>query len=192
MKLPLSIANKLLQMLQGEQLPGSNLQHAVVAKMLEDGVIQKQQTGKTKTLFFIANVASMHAYLKNHFGIGDLQEYANKFNDEGLTRAEAVSISGNSKLRSIRSFKGFLVNVYQPVHATLLHKSITIHPANGSFTFISDYETFNVAANVTIVGIENPENFKYIHCQAPLFSNIYPLFVSRYPQSNDLIKWLKR
>jgi hypothetical protein len=191
MTLPIGIANKLLQLLQGEHLPASTLQHAVVTKMLEDGVIQKQQTGKTKAVLFISNATSMHAYIKNHFGINDLQEYADKLNDESLTRADAVAIGSNSKLKSIRTFKGFLVNAYHDISATLHSKPFIIHPAEGTFTFIGDYETFAVPPSVTIVGVENPENFKYIRQQQHLFQHIQPLFVSRYPQSNDLVKWLK-
>ncbi|MDB5246974.1 MAG: hypothetical protein JWQ40_1368 [Segetibacter sp.] len=190
MKLPIGIVNKLLQLLQGEQLPASTLQHAVVTKMLEDGVIQKQQTGKTKALLFISNAASMHAYIKNHFGINDLQDYADKFNDAGLTRAGSVAIGSNSKLKSIRTFKGFLVNAYADINASLHGKPFIIHPVEGSYTFISDYESFEVSAAVTIVGVENPENFKYINRQQYLFQGVQPLFVSRYPQSNDLVKWL--
>src|SRR4051794_21468592 len=103
MKLPSHIATKLLQMLQGEQIPASILQHSVVTKMLEDGVIQKQQTGKSKALLFISNAASMYAYIKNHFGINNLQEYADKINKAGLTRADSVALGSNSKLRSIRT-----------------------------------------------------------------------------------------
>jgi hypothetical protein len=191
MTLPIGIANKLLQLLHGEPLPASTLQHAVVTKMLEDGVIQKQQTGKTKALLFIGNAASMQAYIKNHFGINDLQEYANKLNDQGLTRADAVVIGSNSKLKSIRTFKGFLVNAYHDIGATLHSKPFIVHPAEGTFTFISDYEAFAVPPTVTVVGVENPENFKYIRQQQHLFQHIQPLFASRYPQNNDLLKWLK-
>ena len=191
MKLPVGIANKLLQMLQGTHLNASALQHILVTKMLEDGVIQLKQTGKVKARVFIRNAASMHAYIKNHFGINDLQEYVDKFNNEGLTRGESVAISGDSKLRSIRTFKGFLVNAYQPVHATLHGKAFNINPTEGSFTFIYDYETFVIPPNVTVVGVENPENFRYISKQQYLFPNLQPLFVSRYPQSNDLVKWLR-
>ena len=191
MKLPVGIANKLLQMLQGERLPASTLQHPTVTKMLEDGVIQKQQTGKTKALLFISNAASMHAYIKNNFGINNLQEYADKLNEENLTRADTALIAGNTKIKAIRTFKGFVVNAYEPVQATLQGKPFIIHTAEGAFTFISDYETFAVPPNVTIVGVENPENFVYISKQKYLFQDIEPLFVSRYPQSNDLVKWLK-
>jgi hypothetical protein len=38
--------------------------------------------------------------------------------------------------------------------------------------------------------MENPENFRHIDNQRQLFPGIKPLFVSRYPQSKDLVKWL--
>ncbi len=92
-----------------------------------------------------------------------------------------------SKLQSWRSF---LVNSYDPVQALLNGKHITINPAEGSNLFIHDYGDFVPAEGVIIVGIENPENFRQIEKQRYLFSGLQPLFVSRYPQSNDLVKWL--
>jgi hypothetical protein len=72
-------------------------------------------------------------------------------------------------------------------------KEIVIQPVEGTFQFIYDFENFAPSADVTIVGIENPENFRFINQQQYLFENIKPLFVSRYPQnqSKDLIKWLQ-
>lgn len=127
----------------------------------------------------------------NHFGISDLADYLEKLSSEELTRSESVAISGNSKLRSIRTFKGFLVNSYTPVEAILHSKRIVVQPNEGSFTFIYNYETFVPDTAVTVVGIENPENFRKIANQQYLFKDIQPLFVSRYPQSNDLVKWLQ-
>lgn len=67
---------------------------------------------------------------------------------------------------------------------------IIIQPTEGTFTFIYDFESFSPTDNITIVGIENPENFRHIQKQRRLFKDIQPLFVSRYPQTKDLIKWL--
>ena len=192
MKLPLHIAQKLQQLLlPGSSLPASAIKHSIVNKMLQDGMLQKQQTSNSKAIVFINQKNNLAAYLHNHFGIGDLEEYVNQFSNETLSRATATSISSNSKLKSIRTFKGFLMNCYQPVEAILNGKKITLHPAEGSYTFISDYENFTVPANITIVGIENAENFSQIKKQQYLFEHITPLFVCRYPQSNDLIKWLQ-
>lgn len=191
MQLPLSIAKKIQQLLRtGERLASSSMQHAIVNKMLEDGLLQKQITGKTKGLIFIDQPTNVAAYLHNHFGISNLEEYIASFDALEQTRANNVLVSGNSKLQLVRTFKGFLVNSYQPVAATLAGEVITIAPLPGTYTFIHDYEHFVPDPTITIIGIENPENFRRIHEQRYLFAHLQPLFVSRYPQSNDLVKWL--
>ena len=76
MKLPIHIAKKLQQLLQpGTSIASSTMQHTVVTKMLEDGLLQKQQIGKTKALLFIQNKENVAAYLSNHFGISNMEEY---------------------------------------------------------------------------------------------------------------------
>ena len=103
-----------------------------------------------------------------------------------------VDVSGDSKFVRQRSFRGFLVNSYQPIEAILNGKSITICPPEGSFLFVSDYQHFSLAEDVVIVGIENAENFRYIRCQKQLFAAYEKvLFVSRYPQNGDLVRWLQ-
>lgn len=192
MSFPLSIAQKLQQMLlQGISYPASALKHAVVDSMVGDGVLQKRVSGKSKAVLYIANRAALQAYLKNQFGIADLDNYIEAYQNADLTRSEAVQVSGNSKLKSVRTFKGFLLNCYEPLAATLKGHAITINPAAGSFVFISDYESFVPDAEVTIVGIENPENFRQANHLRYLFAGIKPLFLSRYPQNNDAIKWLR-
>ena len=86
-----------------------------------------------------------------------------------------------------------MVNRFIPISATLNGKPHTINPAPGIFQFIYDFEDFIPKKGITIVGIENPENFRHIEKQQYLFQHIRPLFVSRYPQnqSKDLIKWLQ-
>lgn len=191
MKLPLHIAKKLQQLLQpGQTIAGSSMQHASVTKMLDDGLLQKQQTGKTKTVLFIAGKEKVAAYLSNHFSINNLDKYITTLEGNEQSRAANIAVSGNSKLQTVRTFKGFLVNSYSAIDCSLNGRPFQINPAAGSYTFIHDYETFIPAAAVTIIGIENPENFRQIDKQQYLFKGLQPLFVSRYPQSNHLVKWL--
>jgi hypothetical protein len=188
MKLPLHIAKKLQQLLlPGQSMASSELRHPVITKMLDDGLLQKKQLGNTRSLLFIPVKENMAAYLANHFGINNLQQYISVLESEEQSRAINIIASGNSKLKAVRTFKGFLVNSYQEIQAVLNNKSIYIKPVTGTYT---DIESFIPDAAVTIVGIENPENFRLIEKQRHLFTGIQPLFVSRYPQSNDLIKWL--
>lgn len=192
MKLPLHIAKKLQQLLQPLQtIAGSTMRHEAVTKMLDDGILQKQQIGKTKSLLFIRDHEKIAPYLSNHFDIRDLDEYITTLESNEQSRAANIVVSGNSKLQPIRTFKGFLVTSYSSINATLNGRPLNINPPKGSYIFIHDYENFIPDAAVTIVGIENPENFRHIAKQQYLFKDLQPLFVSRYPQSNDLIKWLQ-
>ncbi len=192
MKLPLHIAQKLQQLLQiGHLISGSLMRHPVVNKMLDDGVLFKKQLTKTRSQVYLPDVAVLNAYLHNHFGIGDLDLYIQKQSKQELSRADSVSISGDSKLKSIRTFSGFLTNVYEPVPCLMQGKPFVLNPLPGGFTFIQDYKTFIPDPSIAIVGIENAENFSKIKQQQYLFKDIQPLFVSRYPQSNDLVKWLQ-
>ena len=115
---------------------------------------------------------------------------------EGKTsRAEQAYSTGNSKLISVRSCPGFPVNSYEPIECELNGDAFVVHPANGSFTFICDWQSFSVPEDVIVVGIENMENFRLVQRQQYLFEECLGgnklLFVSRYPQSADLRSWLK-
>lgn len=193
MKLPLSVAQKLLQLLDGCALPAAQLRHAIVDKMVDDGIIRKERVGSNRNIFHLGQQAGLQAYLHNHFGIADLSAYVANYNNEELTRAEAINLSSDSKLKAIRTFKGFLVNSFEPIQALLNGHNFTIHPPSGTFQFIYDFEDFLLPADVLIVGIENPENFRWIVLQRHLFGPGKCLFISRYPQSQsgDVIRWLK-
>lgn len=191
MKLPVSIAEKLIAMQNGEKIPLSKVKHSVVLAMLENGIIKRQIQGRSKTLVYLNNIDGLSAYLKNHFGIDSIENYVESLLRTDLSRADAIDISSNSKVKSIRTFKGFLVNCFQPVDGILNERPITIAPQEGTFTFVYDFENFSPSVNTTIIGIENPENFRHIQKQKKLFENIQPLFVSRYPQNKDLVRWLQ-
>jgi hypothetical protein len=191
MKLPLNIAEKLLLLVSGEKIPSSKLKHEIIKDLISEGIIHKP--GKLKSTVQLANNQQLKLYLENRFAIKDLHTYIETFKKEDLIRADLVSVAADSKLKAVRTFKGFLVNCYSPALVTLNGQSLSILPTNGTFNFIYDFESFIPEKEITIVGIENPENFRHISKQKYLFQNIKPLFVSRYPQnqSKDLIKWLQ-
>jgi len=161
--------------------------------MLDNGILKKQIQGRNKALIYCLERQPMNDFLQNHYGISDLQNYINILQNNDLTRADAVTVSSDSKLKKVRTFKGFLVNCYNPIQAQINGKSISLNPTKGTFQFIYDFESFTIPQNITVVGIENPENFRHIEKQKYLFENITPLFISRYPQnqSKDLLKWLQ-
>ncbi len=193
MKLPLHIARNLMALCEPDcKIPVSAMKHPIVTKMLEDGVLEKMQLSKSKAVLVLKNAGMMAAYLQNNFGIYALTEYIAGLENPQLSRSDAVAISGDSKLKAIRTFKGFVVNSFEPVSAFINGRPLMIHPPAGSFVYISDYEHFKIDDNIIVVGVENAENFAKVRQQRYLFEDMKVLFVCRYPQNNDLLKWLIR
>lgn len=191
MKLPITLAEKLLLLNHGKKIAASKMKHPIISDLISEGIIHRP--GKINSTLQVVNKAQLMLYLNNRFGISSLENYIETFKKEEALRAELIVVAADSKLKSVRTFKGFLVNSFIPISATLNGKAVTIHPAEGTFDFIYDFENFIPEKTVTIVGIENPENFRHIEKQQYLFQHIQPLFVSRYPQnqSKDLMKWLQ-
>lgn len=191
MKIPVHIAEKLLVLLQGEGIPSSLARHSLIDDLVLEGIIERK--GRIKKSLLLSDSKALLTYLQNNCSIKDLQQYIQITKEGNVLRSELVAASSDSKLIKIRTFKGFLINCYFPIQATLNGKQVTLNPVSGTFQFIYDFEKLLLSPDITIVGIENPENFRHIDKQKYLFSDIKPLFVSRYPQnqSKDLIKWLK-
>jgi hypothetical protein len=193
MKITIPIAEKLILLRNGDKIPASKIRHSLINEMLDNGILKKQIPGRNKALVYCLVQQPKNDFLQNHYGISDLQNYINTLNNKDVTRADLIEVSSDSKQTKVRTFKGFLINCYNPIQARINEKSIILNPTEGSFQFIYDFESFTIPKDITIVGIENPENFRYIEKQKQLFENIKPLFVSRYPQnqSKDLLKWLQ-
>lgn len=191
MKIPLHIAEKLLLLLNGVYIPASTARHSIIEDLVSEGILDRK--GRIKKTLQLQDNDSLHTYLQNRFAINDIALYIQVNKKEDLTRGDLVSVSGDSKSQKVRTFKGFLLNSYSPIQATLKSERLTVQPKEGTFNFIYDFENFIPSPDITIVGIENPENFRHIEKQKYLFQNIKPLFVSRYPQNQckDLIKWLQ-
>lgn len=190
-KIPLHIAEKLLLLQQGETISASSAKHAVIDEFVDENIVQR--TGRVQKSLSVLNNDRLKVYLQNKFGINDLEKYIETLKRTDVKRTDLTEVSSNSKLKKVRTFKGFLVNSYLPIQARINGNSIFINPEVGTFTFISDFESFKISSNITIVGIENPENFRFIEKQKYLFDNINPLFVCRYPQyqHKDLTRWLQ-
>jgi hypothetical protein len=191
--LPPHLAEKLLQLCHGETIAASKMKHEIISNLVNEGIIIEYRQGRTKSSLQIPHPEQLADYLQNHFGIGDLEAYIETARQQEVNRSDLVIASSDSKMRQVRTFKGFMVNSYEPVEGSINDNPYIINPATGTFVFISDYESFIPAQGITIVGIENPENFSRIHLQQELFAGLRPLFVCRYPQnqSKDLLKWLQ-
>lgn len=195
MKKTVALMDKLLALARGEALPASQLRGDWFVDMHDEGILVTIAHGSRSNLRALDG-DTLRRYLSEKYGIVDLEQCRDLLAAGDASRAAQVAVTGNSKFVSRRTFQGFLVNSYAPVPATLHGEPLVVSPPEGSFLFISDYADFRVSPDVIVIGIENAENFRYIHRQRHLFAQHVPqgaavLFVCRYPQSGDLVKWLR-
>ncbi|OBX21538.1 hypothetical protein LX77_02897 [Gelidibacter algens] len=191
MKLTPKIARILLRFTQGETLPASAAKSPLVSELIAENILL--QKGKHRKTLTLSNEKALLVFLSNQLQIYNLEDYITALDNKESSRADFVNVATDSKTSKERAFKGFLINAYDHINATLNAKDYPISPHNGSFAFIYDYENFRIPEDITIVGVENARNFRHIQEQRYLFKDINPLFISRYPQSQhkDVISWLK-
>ncbi len=191
MKLTLKIGKALLRLMHGESLPASSAKGVLIDQLVAENIVIR--SGKHHKTLSLPDAEALETYLHNQLQIQNLSDYVFALGNEKTSRAEFAKISTDSKDSKERVFKGFLVNSYQSILAELNGEEFIVNPISGSFSFIYDWESFKIPRDVTVVGVENAENFRWIQQQKYLFDHLKPLFISRYPQSQskDFIRWMQ-
>lgn len=196
MKITVALIDKLIRLRDGDSLPASQLRGEWVDELIRDGVIINTSHGSRRTLRAPQSETLCKALSAIDERLGDLEQMRDTLLSNDLSRSVQASATGNSKLVTVRSCPGFPVNSYEPIICRLNGQEFTVNPQEGSFLFIADWQTFSVPSDVVVVGIENMENFRMIRQQRQLFTQAIGsqrlLFVSRYPQSKDLVSWLRQ
>jgi len=191
MKISKTLINTLQQLIDGESIAYSTLRKDFAETLLAEGLLTVQTHGSRRSFRAIDTIA-LKNFIQIHYeelrtlGDNDLKSYT--------TRSEQAAETGNSKLVMVRSCPGFPVNSYEPITCSLSGNEFVINPPKSSFVFIDNWQQFAIPEGVIVVGIENMENFRMIRHQRKLFESVLGdvplLFVSRYPQSQDLRNWL--
>ncbi|MDR0896025.1 MAG: hypothetical protein LBN06_12150 [Prevotellaceae bacterium] len=196
MKQPLTLAKarKVLKLINGESITERQLGHDLTNDLIKEGIAVSRSYGSIVRLTLVAPNA-LNVFLSQHYDVQiPLEEWiAVKECDSPLSRADYVDAVGDSKFKRVRSFTGFPINCVEPVEISLQDQSVTLTPMPGASFFIEDYTRFRIPVDALVVGIENGENFQRLREQRYLFPRDCPVvFVSRYPQSNDLRTWLQQ
>ena len=188
----LAFARRMMQLLEGERIASSRFQMDVARELLDEDILVASSSGYRKS-YRLRDPQGLRTYLAQRYDIdGTLEQwYEIKSSEEEIKRSEQVKAVGNSKLKKTRAFRGFLINCVTPIEATLCDEPLILQPAKGTSVFLEDFEHFRIAEDVVVVGLENGESFQSIRDQQYLFEGMKVLFVSRYPQSNDLRSWLQ-
>lgn len=191
-KISVATAKKILKMLEGDQLPSSALPKTVVTNLRNEELLGVVSHG-SRSSYYLFNREASRQYIETYYLNGkSIENWIATMNssEETVSRATLVKEVGDSKMLSVRTFRGFLVNSCEPIQIKVNNVTFNLSPIEGIATFIQDPETFRIPPDVVVVGIENGENFRRIRLQRHLFHAEKVLFVSRYPQSTDLRNWL--
>ena len=185
----MAISSSIQALVSGKQVAGSRLSRKLLDELMAEGLLLVAVRGSQKS-YRARDIEALKRYL-----IDKDEGYRILDVNNTDSRASMAAETGNSKLLTIRSCPGFPINSYVPI--TCLHRGdkFVVSPPDGSFIFIDDWQHFSIPPDTVVVGIENMENFRMIRRQRKLFESVLGdkplLFVSRYPQSTDLRKWLQ-
>ncbi|OUP09103.1 hypothetical protein B5F34_07710 [Mediterranea sp. An20] len=188
----MAISASIQALLAGEQVAGSRLNSKLLDELSAEGLLLVIPRGSRKSY----RARDMEALKR--FLIDKDERYRLLEVNASDSRATMAAETGNSKLVMVRSCPGFPVNSYERVECFLGGDPFPVNPQEGSFLFVSDWKKFTISEDVVVIGIENMENFRMIRRQRRFFEEYLHthglsdkvLFVSRYPQSTDLRRWL--
>lgn len=184
----MAISSYIKDLLDGKTVASSRLSKTDLDKYINEGLLSVIVHGTRKSVK-ARSVDMLRQYL-----IDNDESYRILEVDDDSSRSSLAVATGNSKLMSVRSCPGFPVNLYEPLECRLDGNPLLISPVKGMFVFVCNWTSFSIPEDVTVVGIENMENFRMVHQQKSLFEKCLGadrlLFVSRYPQSTDLRNWL--
>lgn len=188
----MAISASIQALLAGEQVAGSKLNSKLLDELLAEGLLLVVSRGSRKS-YRARDMETLKKFLIDKDESFRIIEV-----NASDSRALMATETGNSKLVMVRSCPGFPVNSYEPIECFLDRKPLVVSPQEGSFLFVSDWEKFTIPEDVVVIGIENMENFRMIRRQRRFFEEYLHthglsdkvLFVSRYPQSTDLRRWL--
>lgn len=188
----MAISASIQALLAGELVAGSRLNSKLLDELLAEGLLLVASRGSRKSY------RARDAEALKRFLVDKDERYRLLEVNASDSRATMAAETGNSKLVMVRSCPGFPVNSYERVECFLGGDPFPVNPQEGSFLFVSDWKKFAIPEDVVVMGVENMENFRMIRKQRTFFEKYLHnhdlsdkvLFVSRYPQSTDLRKWL--
>lgn len=188
----MAISASIQALIAGEQVAGSKLNSKLRDELLAEGLLLVTSHGSRKT-YRTRDPEALKRFL-----IDKDEKYRILELDASESRASMAAETGNSKLVMVRSCPGFPVNSYEPIECSLGGEAFVVNPQDGSFLFVTEWEKFIIPVDVIVIGVENMDNFIKIRKQRAFFEEYLQahkfssrvLFVSRYPQSTDLRKWL--
>lgn len=182
---------KIQRLLDGEEIGFSSLSGPVFRELINREYIVLDKTGRKKMVASVKDPVYLKKVLRQEWQINDIEEYLEFLSKEEKDRTDVQNMLGGTKEEKTSTFQGFLINSLETVSYTLNGQKGTLPLINGSYLFVSDYETFNIDDDIIIMYVENFTSFRQIARYIYLFEPGRYLYVSRLLSSNAFKEWLK-
>ena len=145
MKITSSLIDKLIRLRSGESLPSSALRGDWVEDLLREGVLVSRSHGSRSSIkaSYPQTLEQSLIHIDERFG--DLDSMKGVIAND-VPRSEQAASTGNSKLVTVRSCPGFPVNSYDSIPCSLNGRGFVITPEEGTFVFVSDWQSFEIIA----------------------------------------------
>ncbi len=195
MEINLKLAKQIQKLAEGESFSFnvfSKKNQSVIKQLIADGLLSDNKIVRRKKVVFCPNSYKLEKYLVAKYEIYGLQDYIDVLQNPESTKSDMVSVSGDAKLQTNTSLDGFLLKTYENISGKINNENINLKTKNGTSLHINNWQNFEIDDTVIIVVVENSENFKLIHKQKDLFSNIKPVFLLRFANSTAISKWIKQ
>jgi hypothetical protein len=193
MEIPLSFIEKLIAISRKEIVSigqfKSKQNKALLDIFLEENILQKSKK-KNSFIIYTINNEQLRNFLRERYGIINLEDYYQLLNNPDSTKSESAQIASDSKTKRTKVYTGFFVRTFTDIEGSLNGEKLNLKTLKGSSLFISDFKNFAIPENVIIIGIENPETFYLIENYRHYFDKILPLFLLRF-NNNAFIEWLQ-
>lgn len=176
----------------GERFPLSNLKGKIFQQLLDEHVLSKFPQGNGFIIYAHSPIALLN-HLSNKYIKCSLDDYIEKMEINELRKVDNILMRGNSKSNETHPMNGFLVKSIEPIEVSLSKRKLVLSPEVWPVCFVSNHEEFTIPSDVTIVMVENPENFIFIEEQKEFFEGMRPLFTTYYPRDThrSLVNWLE-
>lgn len=184
-------AEKLRSLLNGDSIPGTSLPQWLTDRLSEEGLLSVRVHGSRRSIS-VTDSVSCEKFIKDCFTNGlSLDEWID-LDSASLSRSLLVRKTGDSKTMKVNPFMGFMVNSPVPMNVYLEGSGQILGGKDGLAYMILSPETFDIPDDTVVVGVENVENFMRLNETDRLFGGMRCIYVSRYPLSSALYKWLER
>jgi hypothetical protein len=194
MEIPISFIEKLITISRKEPVSigqfKSKQNKDLLKVFLDENILQRSKR-KNTFIVYTDNVEQLRNFIRERYGIINLEDYYKLLNNPVSTKSESAQIASDSKLKQTKVYSGFFVRTFADIEGSLNGEKISLKTLKGSSLFISDFKNFAISENVTIVGVENPETFYRIENYKQYFDKIEPLFLLRF-NNNAFIEWLQQ